>query len=198
MKADLIRITVCRHAHVIRAHQNRIDQKACDQGKSAVDQKVEEGEAVPGQAQGHDCGRAAEKEQRSRIQSRRECDQDQTQNRRQRELDHGGIARPAQRRSGKSALQKLGVKLDPRQSRMDRGDLEIEQTRGRSPDQHHFAGKAAGGHPALQKIDGGNVPAQVGRREMDPDAAFAVGGNLDRIDADAPDAAGIAFDEDGA
>ena len=33
---------------------------------------------------------------------------------------------------------------------------------------------------------------------MDPDATFAVGGNLDGIDADAPDAAGIAFDEDGA
>ena len=90
------------------------------------------------------------------------------------------------------------MKLDPRQSRMDRGDLEIEQTRGRSPDQHHLAGKVAGGHPAAQKIDGGNVPIQVGRREMHPDATFAVGGNLDRIHADAPDTAGIAFDEDGA
>ena len=32
---------------------------------------------------------------------------------------------------------------------------------------------------------------------MHPDAAFAVGGNLDGIHADTPDTAGIAFDKDG-
>ena len=84
--------------------------------------------------------------------------------------------------------------LDPRQYRIDRRGLHIEQPDRRGSDQHQLAGDAGGLDRARQNITGRHVTRRIMAGEMDPELAVAVGWDLESRNGDGADSGGIGLD----
>ena len=82
-------------------------------------------------------------------------------------------------------VEQLGVDVNPRDARGDRGRLQIVDDAGsRSPDQHDMAGEQCRIEFAASTIGGGDRAVGLDRRIMQPNPSGGVGRHRQRPDAD--------------